>query len=231
MALLSCFGAAIPVPASSSSVAAEPLLPARASGNESAGRLGALGLRTALVGAASSRAPSPDAADWASFMGAASSFLRPDDAPSQAAASRREQQPGVNDVGALILGNLVPNFLRPTGGGSANTNSGGSSVVGALSYGEHRLVADHEWVEVMRFGTGCNAATEGLSAGFAADCGDNYTRMGRPELASCDPSSPPANVGCMFARVCSNSEPSLAFPDHTFRLRSRATCGSRLYLA
>ena len=62
------------------------------------------------------------------------------------------------------------------------------------------LVADYQWVDVMRFGNGCNAATEGYSWGFTTDCGDEYVQMGRPELASCNISDPPAKIGygCWF---------------------------------
>ena len=74
-------------------------------------------------------------------------------------------------------------------------------VDGTLVHGGVRLVADHGFVEVMRFGTPCMAAAEGLSAGFEGDCGEGYTKMGRPELSSCDSKkSPPAQVGygCWF---------------------------------
>ena len=64
---------------------------------------------------------------------------------------------------------------------------------------DRRLVPDYGWAQVMRFGSDCNAAVEGLSAGFEGDCGENYTKIGRPELATCDPSqSKDIGYGCWF---------------------------------
>lgn len=62
------------------------------------------------------------------------------------------------------------------------------------------LVPDHGWAEVMRFATNCSAVAEGLSTGFNTDCGKEYVELGRPELASCNASHPPAKVGygCWF---------------------------------
>jgi hypothetical protein len=66
--------------------------------------------------------------------------------------------------------------------------------------GGRRLVADHQYAEVIRFAVACSATAEGWSAGFPADCGSGYNEIGRPELASCDKHNPPANVsyGCWF---------------------------------
>ena len=71
---------------------------------------------------------------------------------------------------------------------------------GKLEYGEHKLVADHEWLQVMRFGPKCRATIEGHSIGFPTDCGNDYVQMNRSDLASCSSSSPPAKVGygCWF---------------------------------
>ena len=64
---------------------------------------------------------------------------------------------------------------------------------------DRRLVPDYGWAQVMRFGSDCNAAVDGLSAGFEGDCGENYTKIGRPELATCDPSqSKDIGYGCWF---------------------------------
>ena len=69
-----------------------------------------------------------------------------------------------------------------------------------LDFGNRRLVPDHGWAEVMRFATACGPAAEGYSVAFPNDCGPDYVKMGRPELASCDPKHPPAKVGygCWF---------------------------------
>jgi len=73
---------------------------------------------------------------------------------------------------------------------------------GNLLYGEYKLYPDHSWAQVMRFGSGCNAGIEGLSAGWPTDCGSNYTKMGRPELSNCTRlgQGSPARVGygCWF---------------------------------
>ena len=71
---------------------------------------------------------------------------------------------------------------------------------GDLLYGEYKLYPDHSWAQVMRFGSGCNAAIEGLSSGFVYDCGSNYTKMGRPELAPCGGGANRTKVGygCWF---------------------------------
>ena len=42
---------------------------------------------------------------------------------------------------------------------------------------DRRLVPDYGWAQVMRFGSDCNAAVEGLSPGFDGDCGENYTKI------------------------------------------------------
>ena len=67
-------------------------------------------------------------------------------------------------------------------------------------YGDRHLASDHAWVEAMRFATACSGFVEGLAAGFESDCGHEYDLMGRPELASCDKSNPPKEVGfgCWF---------------------------------
>jgi hypothetical protein len=79
---------------------------------------------------------------------------------------------------------------------------------GAMEYSGHKLVPDKEFVQVMRFGPKCGSAPEGMSEGFAGDCGDEYLqlgpdRFGRPEptaeLAKCDPGNQiKLGYGCWF---------------------------------
>jgi hypothetical protein len=80
----------------------------------------------------------------------------------------------------------------------ASDSSLSSPNATGLQYGDRRLVADHDWVEVMRFATACSAAREGLSPGFKADCGPEYVKMGRPELSSCDKWGADVGYGCWF---------------------------------
>ena len=58
---------------------------------------------------------------------------------------------------------------------------------GALQYGGVNLVADHEWLEVMRFGSKCRDGEfmEGYSIGFPGDCGSEYHKINRSDLAPC----------------------------------------------
>ena len=71
---------------------------------------------------------------------------------------------------------------------------------GNLQYGDRKLVADDEWLQVMRFGSKCRATIEGYSAGFPTDCGSDYDKMNRSDLSSCNKAHPPAKVGygCWF---------------------------------
>jgi hypothetical protein len=71
---------------------------------------------------------------------------------------------------------------------------------GALEYGEHKLVADNQWLQVMRFGVKCGSSIEGYSEGFPTDCGSEYDKLDRSDLASCDVDDPPAKIGygCWF---------------------------------
>ena len=75
---------------------------------------------------------------------------------------------------------------------------------GAIEYSGHKLVADNEFVHVMCFGPKCGSAPEGLSEGFAGDCGEEYLKVNgkndpSAELAKCDPGNQiKVGYGCWF---------------------------------
>ena len=107
----------------------------------------------------------------------------------------------------LRMAEVVKGFLAaglqvsPTKNGYPDFSNEKAVRPGNLLYGEYQLYPDHSWAQVVRFGSGCNAAIEGLSRGFVSDCGSNYTKMGRPELAPCEgDAKKSANVGygCWF---------------------------------
>ena len=111
---------------------------------------------------------------------------------------RKMEENGYFNVLPSYPGHHVHRTESDDGTVSAMTWDPGQSLpAGQMEYGGHQLVADDEWVQVMRFGTKCRAVVEGYCNGFKNDCGEDYLQLNRSDLVSCT-NAAKTGYGCWF---------------------------------